>query len=333
MIMGEALGAWLEDRSARAATAGAMQAQAEAIATVPALVELKQALGSAAERGATAVLALARRFIEDDAAIAAILDRAISAAAGDPFCRPPLRASRNAVQDGLLLFSDPALTIQLAVMSADALAIRRASGKRPAAIAFSGQRSLFRFVKAGGATLSVWSAPLIGPGFTVAAAGRCRRRERLRPADGDVIEFDGRCETFVVDDALSDLVYLFAATPLEAGPVGVDYDPRTFEPIAASSTDDAGSRTQMMLALLRTMGRRDAAPLFAELLHARHFHTRWQAMRELLALDAALALPPLRRMAARDPHPEVRAAAAATLAAFFPDRPSETKEPLAPCPC
>lgn len=328
MILGDALGAWLEDKAARAATAAAMRAQQDAMAAIPAFIELKQALRPAAERGAAAVLALALRLLEDDATIAAILDRAISAAAADPFCRPPLRASRNEVQDGLLLFSDPALTIQVAVMSADALAIKRASSQGPAAIAFTGQRSLFRFVRAGGATLSVWTASVIGPGFTAAAAGPCRLRERRQPADGEVIEFDGRCESFVVDSARSDLIYLFAATPLEAGPVAVDYDPQTLEPIAASSTDDAGSRTQLMLALLRTMGRRDAAPLFAELLPARHFHARWQAMRELLALDTQLALPHLRRMAGADPHPEVREAAAATLAAFFPD----TTEPLLSCP-
>jgi hypothetical protein len=308
-----------------------MRAQAEAIAAIPAFVGLKQAVKPAAERGAAAVLALARRLIEDDSAIAAILDLAIPAAA-DPFCRPPLRASRNEVQDGLLLFSDPTLTIQLAVMSADALAIKRASDDRPAAISFTGQHSLFRFVKAGGATLSVWTAPFIGPGFTAAAGGRCRRRERRRLADGDLIEFDGRCEAFVVDGAVSDLVYLSATTSVEAGPVGVDYDPHTLAPIAASSTDDPGSRTQMMLSLLRTMGRRDAAPLFARMVDVRHFHARWQAMRELLALDSALALPHLRRMAETDPHPEVRAAAAATLAAFFPDRQSDQPELRLSCP-
>jgi len=332
MIVGAALETWLDDKAAREATAAAMRAQAEAIAVIPALAELKQAVKPAAERGAVAVLALARRLIEDDAAIAAIMGRAISAAAADPFCRPPLRASRNEVQDGLLLFSDPALTIQVAVMSADALAIKRRSRDRPPAISFSGQRSLFRFVKAGGAILSVWTAPFIGPDFTAAAGGHCRRRQRRRPTDGELIEFDGRCETFIVDSAVSDLVYLFAATPIDAAPVGVDYDPESLAPIAASSTDDAGSRTQMMLALLRTMGRRDAAPLFVELARARHFHARWQAMRELLALDAALALPHLRRMAETDPHPEVRAAAAATLATFFPDRRSRQPEPLLPCP-
>lgn len=328
MMVGDALGTWLDDKAARAATAAAMRGLAATIAAIPAFAELRQALGPATERGAAAVLALARRVIEDDASVAALLDAAISAAAADCYCRPPLRASRNAVQDGLLLFGDPALTIQIAVTSADALAIKRASGEPPPSISFTGQTSLFRFVKAGGASLSVWSAPAIGPDFAAGAGGRCRLVERRRLADGDLIEFDGRCESFIVDGIVSDLVYLFASTPLEAGPVAVDYDPLTLEPVAVSSTDDAGSRIQMMLALLRTIGRRDAAPLFAEALSARHFHARWQAMREYLALDAGLALPHLERMARADPHPEVRAAAAATLAAFF----SETTEPLAPCP-
>ncbi len=328
MIESEALRSWLEDKAARAATAAAMRDLAEAIAAIPAIVRLKQRLKPAAERGADAVLALAGRLIRDDSAIAALLGAAISAAAADPFCRPPLRASRNPVQDGLLLFADPLLTVQVAVMSADALAVKRASGGPPPAISFTGQRSLFRFVKAGGAVMSVWSAPFIGPDFTFTGSGRCRLRERRRLGEGEVVEFDGRRETFLIDSIDGDLVYLFASTPLEAAPVGVDYDPLTLEPVAASSTDDAGSRIQMMLALLRTLGRRDAAPLFAEALSDRHFHMRWQAMREFLALDAELALPHLERMAGADPHPEVRAAAAATLAAFFP----ETAERLEPCP-
>lgn len=328
MIESNALAAWLEDRTARATTAAAMRGLAETIAAVPAFVDLRQGLRSATERGAAAVLALARRFIGDDESIAALLDSAIAAAAADPFCRPPLRASRNAVQNGLLLFADPALSIQIAATSAEALAVKRLSGEPPPAISFTGQRSLFRFVRAGGAILSIWSAPFIGPDFTAGAGERCRLRERRRLADGDLIELDGRCESFTVDSAVSDLVYLFASTPLEAGPVGVDYDPLTLEPVAASSTDDVGSRIQMMLALLRTMDRRDAAPLFAEALSARHFHARWQAMREFLALDAELALPHLERMAEADPHPEVRAAAEATLAAFF----HAPTEPLVPCP-
>ena len=81
--------------------------------------------------------------------------------------------------------------------------------------------------------------------------------------------------------------------------------------IGASSTDEASSRVQMMVSLLRAMEREDALPLIVEALASPQFYTRWHVMREMLAMDAEAALPSLRRMAAGDPHPEVRAAAAA----------------------
>ncbi|HEX6376347.1 MAG TPA: HEAT repeat domain-containing protein [Allosphingosinicella sp.] len=329
MIVNQPLAAWLADPAARAATDSAMRSLAAGIARTPAVDALRRGVGPAAGAGATAVLALARAFIEDDAMIAAVMQAAIAAAAADPFCRPSLRATRNEVQDGLLLFSRPELVVQLAVIGADALAIKRRSEAGRAPIAFTGQRSLFRFLKGGGASLSIWTAPAIEAGFSAPAGGRCRLRERRRLADGEVLELDGRRESFLLEGAESDLVYLFASTPLEAGPVGTEYDGESLELVAASSTDDAGSRTQMMLALLRSLGRSDAAPLFAEQLSAPHFHARWQAMREMLALDAELALPHLRALAASDPHAEVRAAAAETLAAFFPDRPAIQESP---CP-
>jgi HEAT repeat protein len=73
------------------------------------------------------------------------------------------------------------------------------------------------------------------------------------------------------------------------------------------------------------MERRDAVPLFRELLRSEHFYARWQTMREFLALDAGAALPHLREMAERDPHREVRGAAEQTLARLFAEEP-------APCP-
>lgn len=81
----------------------------------------------------------------------------------------------------------------------------------------------------------------------------------------------------------------------------------------------------MMLALLRMMDRRDAIPLFRDLLRSELFYARWQTMREFLALDAAAALPHLREMAVADPHGEVRRVAAQTLI--------RVEEELALCPC
>jgi HEAT repeat protein len=141
--------------------------------------------------------------------------------------------------------------------------------------------------------------------------------QRRRIADGELLQLDGRRETFVIDHASSDLVYLQAVTSAGRAPLTVEYDSDTFGFVGASSTDEVSSRTQMMLALLRTMDRQDAVPLMIGLLGDKNFYARWQAMRELLALDAEAALPHLQAMAAADPHPEIRAAAAATLLACF----------------
>ena len=85
----------------------------------------------------------------------------------------------------------------------------------------------------------------------------------------------------------------------------------------ATSTDEASSRTEMMVSLLRLFDRGDAIPELTGLLESSHFYTRWHVMREFLAMDTEAALPHLRRMAEDDPHPEVRAAAAQSLAMFF----------------
>lgn len=74
----------------------------------------------------------------------------------------------------------------------------------------------------------------------------------------------------------------------------------------------------MALAVLRQFGRIDAAPFFVAETKAEDFAARWNAMRELVALDPATARPLLAAMAASDPHPEVRRVAAATHALFSP---------------
>jgi hypothetical protein len=228
-----------------------------------------------------------------------------------------LRNVSSELHSGFLLFDRPELTLFAAVMPAENIATKRLTGEGRRSIVFPGQHSLYRFVRAGGATLSFWDAPLIECGFRADRSGQCRLVERRRISDGEVFELDGRRQTFVIEHASSDLVYLQAVTSAERAPLTVEYDSESFAFAGASSTDEVSSRTQMMLALLRIMDRRDAVPLMIGLLDDPNFYARWQAMRELLALDAEAALPHLRRLAARDPHPEVRAAAAATLEACF----------------
>lgn len=93
-----------------------------------------------------------------------------------------------------------------------------------------------------------------------------------------------------------------------------EYDAATGQLVRVAAAGRATSFRQMGLAVLRSFGRRDAVPLFITALADEDFAMRWQVMRELIALDAEAALPHLTAMAANDPHPEVRAAATATLA-------------------
>lgn len=325
MIAGEELAAWLGSREAQSDTAETMEAAARRLGHLASLQGLVGKLEGARDKGADEILALAEAFVSTPGAIAEVLDVLIVAAAADPYFRPHLGIVSSEAHSGLLLVEHPALNLTLGIMSADAIAAKRAERKGGASVVFTGRRMAFHFIKSGGATLSLWNAPGIGPGFTAEGSGRCRLVERVRIEDGQKLDIDGRSAAFIVEETERDIVFVCAETPLGAGPLSVEYDWASHRFVGASSTDEASSRTQMMLALLRIMDRRDALPQFREMLGSEHFYARWQAMREFLALDAGAALPHLRRMAAADPHCEVRQAAAQTLAQTF-------AEELVACP-
>jgi hypothetical protein len=273
----------------------------------------------------------AAAFIADEADAAATLAGLIGSARADPFYRPPFRSVADSPHLGLLLVEDPRLAILLGVTLADPIAEKKLGRTGSASVTFDGQLVFYRFLKSGGATLSFWECPPIDAGFSADASGRCRRIERRRIRDGETFRIDGRSESFTIDHAVGDVVYLKAETPVAAAPVSVQYDSDTLAFVGASGGDEAAARVQMMVSLLRLMDRKDAAPVIADVLCHPHFYVRWHAMRELLALDAEAALPALRDMAAADPHPDVRAAAAATLEAFFPEEEDAGKEEAEPC--
>ncbi len=283
------------------------------------MAELARRLASIPDNDPVGIMALAAEFLDRTEIFDAAMSDMIDAAERDPFFRPPLRRVVSEVHLGLLLLDSAKLSILLAITTPDSLARKRMSRKGPASITFGGQLNIFKFLKAGGAILSFWEAPPIEPGFSIEAGERCRRVGERRIEDGETIFLDGRSQSFVIEHAVSDIVYAQCVTPAGAASVAVEYDADSLSFAGASSTDEIGSRVQMMVSLLRLLDRRDAAPLIRECLDSPHFYVRWHVMREFLALDAELAFPSLREMAASDSHPEVREAAVQTLAAFFPD--------------
>lgn len=324
MIAGAALAAWLSDREAQKRSHDRVEDSARYWSGEPLMADLERELSDLSEPSAAAVLAAARRFLDRSGEIEALMADLIGSSRSDPFFRPPFHPSVGEVHTALLLFHDPVLSIALAVSGVDSIAAKKAGRSGKASIGFNGMVTLFRYVKAGGATISFWEAPPITAEFVAPQAGRCRFVERRRIEDGEEILVDGRYQSFVIEHAASDMVYFQALVRPDSAPVAVEYDSETLSFIGASSSDEGASRVQMMASVLRAMERTDAMPLLEEALASPHFYTRWHVMRELLALDAEAALPALHRMAIQDPHPEVRAAARQTLDIFFED---ETEGP------
>lgn len=321
MIAGEALAAWLADRPAQKRSLDAVEESARAWSRHPLLGKLDAELQALADPTPEQVIAAARRFMDKEDEIAAMLQAMMAACAADPFYRPPFHPLSSEIHYGILLFHNPLLSIALGVTGADMLAAKKAGPRGATSVGFTGQVSLYRYVMAGGATVSLWEAPEITDTFVSSAAGQCRITGRRKLEDGDELLVDGRRESFIIEHASGEMVYFQAVVQAGAAPITAEYDSKSMALIGASSTDEASSRVQMMVSLLRTMEREDALPLIVEALGSPHFYTRWHIMRELLAMDADAAEAPLRRMAESDPHPEVRATAAKTLAMFF-DQPA-----------
>jgi hypothetical protein len=322
MIAGAALAAWLADREEQNRSQVRIKAVAREWRGHPLMTDLEQRLERLPERTSAAVLDAARAFMDRDDDIAAMVGDFIAASRADPYFRPPFPPASE-VATGLLLFHNPDLSIVLGVSALDLLVATKAGPRGATSIGFPGINSVFRFIKAGGATLSFWEAPPITDGFLASQAGTCRFVERRRLEDGEELSIDGRYQSFIVEHAEADMLFFQAMARPEAAPLSAEYDSRTLAFVGASSTDEATSRVQMMVSMLRVMDRKDALPVIAEALESPYFYTRWHIMRELLALDAEAALPPLRRMAVHDPHPEVRAAARQTLDLFFSDEEGE----------
>lgn len=322
MIASEALAAWLADPEAHRRSYQGVDDCVQRWSHHPLMAETERALVMLEDRTPENVLGVARAFLDRTEDLDALMGDLLSSSAADPFFRPPFLPMSSDVHNAFLLYHHPDLSIGLGVSGVDMLAAKKAGPRGATSIGFTGVTTLYRYLRAGGATLSFWEAPPITELFDSSRAGTVRLVERRAIHDGEEIVVDGRRQSFIVEHATSDLIFYQALVRVDAAPVSIEYDSKTLSFIGASSTDEASSRVEMIVSLLRTMDREDAVPLIIGALDSPHFYTRWHIMRELLALDAEAALPHLRRMADDDPHPEVRAAAQQTLQLFFADEPA-----------
>ena len=263
-------------------------------------------------------------WLADTRWLGARLESAVALLAADPFARPPMRLVGGGGGAGGLVLAERGgirLTLQLHPFESGSVA-------SATAVFVPGRAAVH--ILAGDAQLRLHhvavSAAEEADGFTAAAASACHSLPPRPLVAGEMLILDTARQAFTIAGGTGDLLLLeLAVQPPSCLPIRT-YDLASGDLVHVSASRRDNSFRQMALALLRHFGRTDAAPLFAAETRSKDFAARWNAMRELVALDPAAAQPRLAEMAASDPHPEVRAAAAATLALFPPAERSPCRE-------
>lgn len=316
MIVGSELGAWLGDRDRQRQTQAAINAFRHGWSEGEVHRCFDAAMAALPAHDALSVAHAIHAIFADDRWIDALLARLVEAMRSDPYFDPPFRVVSSDIHSGLNVFEDENVTIAAGVSHAGHLAAKKGVPRGATSITFTGHVGLLKFVAAGGARLSFWEAPRIDGDFSAATAGRCTRTGERLLEDGEILTVDGRFQSYVIEHARSNLVVLQASIKRDQAPLRVEYDSATGDYVGCSANGEGVSRIQMLTTLLRKLDCDGAFDAVAGFLDHPDFFVRWHAMRELLGIDAGAALPHLRRMAARDPHPDARRAARAVLDGF-----------------
>jgi hypothetical protein len=235
----------------------------------------------------------------------------------DIFARPPLRpiGGGDGIV-GLILAEIGPVRLSLQIHR-----VEQGGAASPAAV-FTPGAAAIRVLASGGAMLHRHHVALPDAEeaglFSAASAAPCHNAPPRALAQDEILQLDTAREAFSLAEATGDVVLLeLAVQPSSPLPIRC-YDAASGRLVHVSASRRDSSFRQMALTLLRSFGRTDAAPLFVEATHDADFATRWAALRELVALDPAAAQARIDAMAASDPHPEIRRAAAATLALYAP---------------
>jgi hypothetical protein len=325
MVAGQQLQDWLSDRERQRLTQRAIEAFAQDWRRGPVQQRFAHAMSALPEQSAEAVAEAARALFADDGWIEAVIEGLAAQVGADPFFAPPLPHLNSDVHSGLVVFQDERVSITVSVADKARLAAKKTAKRGATSIGFTGRVSVLKFVRAGGARLSLWEAPQITADFAAARAGRCRRVGERDLADGDILVIDGRRQGYVIEQARANLFVVQAETTIDQAPLSVEYDSTSLGYVGCSATDDGASRIQMMTTLLRKLGCDGGFEAIEAFLGHPDFFVRWHVMKELLGIDAGAALPHLKRLAARDPHPDVRRAARSVLDRLSAPAPASSK--------
>ncbi len=297
----------LRDAQPRQALFDATFALNAAWADLPARREASELLSSlnAPTPCCEGALEQARAFMSSAAAdrvAAAALAMMTGAQADHPLVALPLRHFSNGVVHSLVIASCGVASLTLSLLDGRAHASRR-NARAPDIASFMPGRLWLR-VLAGAADIR--QIDCAGDGALNAAPARINA--------GDLIEINGADQALLIDKVPRFVVTLRLFVRDEAA-LARDVDMASGTSVHQASARERDTRTELSLALLRSMERADSAPLAATLAQDASLQTslRWQAAREAVAMDSSVGVPLLKSLAA-DPAEPLGKAAIQTLA-------------------
>lgn len=235
------------------------------------------------------------------------LAREALAAVGDGLADAPLAAwpdrhFTNGVLHSLTLAASGRASLSLALV--DGAARRLAGPAAASAVASFQPGELHAIVLAGTAEAALLRNRSADP-----ASARIESTP-LPLAAGTAYACDGAIETLALGEVPRFLLTLRVHRRAEDGTPARQYDLASGALLGQAAGAQRDSRAEMIMALLRAMGRGDAAAAVAALTLEGGAGARWQALRECLALDSGTGFAALLRIAAKPDDPLAAPAAA-----------------------
>lgn len=224
---------------------------------------------------------------------------------------------QNEVLSGFQIWSDRNVAITVTTISPLDKRLRddrraRRSKTAPLGVSINAADIYLRFLKAGPTHMIRWRSELIGFETAISNDRSCRQAEEIVVSAGDSVFVRGGEESWTFTEIPEGVLTIGITCKRFRSPVGVQFDKDSLQIDSASAADDKSSRIQLLSTFLRSINGAESKDHLASLLDHRDHYVRWYVARELIAADPEAAVPHIHALR-NDPHPQVAAAAKATL--------------------
>lgn len=231
--------------------------------------------------------------------------------------QPAGKVLNNEIMSGLQFMESPHFSVAAAVVDPTSLAFKRHRNRdKPTSIRMAAKDTLFRFIKAGDAVVTIYACDAVTDSTPATADMRCRLVRTFEVKDGDEIILRAGQDSISFESSKSSVCFVQAYLKHSSASVTPEFDTQSMKLIGLSAANDVSSRIQFMTTVLRLLKYGDAFDCCIPFTKHSDYFVRWYVMRELLCIDPERAWPMVVDMAEHDPSQDVRKTAARTLELF-----------------